>query len=256
MSALLAAVFALSGTLLSLAGTTAIVHHDPFGGMPAMTMSFRVPSPPHASPGDHLDATVDTSTDPWTLRDVRVTHHTVPSAIAPNFVHVGDRVPDVAFVDQRGRAFRLRDLHVAYALAFIYTRCADPSMCPLVSATFERAARLTRGTRTALVEVSLDPAYDRPPVLARYSAQFGADPARWHLLTGDPRAVLDFSARFGILERSAGPVTIVHTERLAIVRSDGTIDALLDGARWHAADVVERLRRASATGQTPGERPA
>jgi cytochrome oxidase Cu insertion factor (SCO1/SenC/PrrC family) len=99
----------------------------------------------------------------------------------------------------------------------------------------------TASTNAALVEVSLDPAYDRPPVLARYGKLFGADPTRWHLFTGDPRTVLDFAARFRILERSAGPDTILHTERLAIVDASGRITGFFDDASWHASDVATAL---------------
>jgi protein SCO1/2 len=244
MIALLASVMMLAGTVLSLSGTTAIVHHDAFGGMPAMTMTFRVPPGTTAAPGDRIRAAVDTATEPWSLSNVRVERATRPVAAAlPDFVRAGETVPDIALIDQRGRPFRLASLRgTPFALAFIYTRCADPSMCPLVSAKFERIARLTAHDRVALVEISLDPAYDRPPVLARYAAQFGADARRWHLATGDPRSVLAYAARFGILERSAGPVTIVHTERLAIVDAASRIVELRDGATWNPDDVARALR--------------
>jgi protein SCO1/2 len=235
----------LRGIVLSVTGTTAIVHHDPFAGMPAMTMSFRLPNGTVVHSGDAIAADVDRSSDPWSLSDVRVTRAGGAVAVhLPAFVRAGDRVPDIALVDQRGRPFRLSSLRgTPYALTFAYTRCADPSMCPLVSAKFERIQRGSAHDHIALVEISLDPAYDRPPVLARYGAMFGADPARWHLATGDPQTVLDFAARFGILERSAGPVTIVHTERLAIVGADGTIERLDDGAGWQPDAVIQALRR-------------
>jgi protein SCO1/2 len=234
----------LTGTVLSTAGATLIVHHEPFAGMPAMTMTFRVPPGTRARPGDAIDADVDRSTEPWSLTHLIVRPARRPrTALLPAFVRAGERVPDIALVDQLGRAFRLSSLRgTPYALTFAYTRCADPSMCPLVSAKLQRIQRRTIGERIALVEISLDPAYDRPAVLARYGAMFGANPARWHLATGDPRTVLDFAARFGILERSAGPVTIVHTERLAIVRADGTIAGFEDGANWQPDRVIRALR--------------
>lgn len=229
--------------LMAPANGTVLVHHQAFGGMPAMTMTFAVPPGTKAHPGDRIAADVDTSTDPWTLSDIVLDAARVPQG-GPRiaFLAVGDRVPDTAFVDQRGRPTTLAALRGhPYALSFIYTRCQDPRMCPLVSAKFHRLQTLT-GARVALVEVSLDPAYDRPPVLARYAALVGADPARWHLLTGDPRTVLDFAARFRILERSAGPQTIVHTERLAIVDASGRITRFYDDAAWRPADVSQALR--------------
>lgn len=225
--------------------TTVVVHHEPFGGMPAMSMTFAVPAGTAVHPGDQIAAKVDTSTEPWRLSNVRVTSTaTVQHNTLPKFLNVGDAVPDIPFVDQHGRHTTLAALRGRpYALTFIYTRCRDPKMCPFVSAKLHQVQTQTAGSPAALVEVSLDPAYDRPAVLARYGAPFGADPARWHLLTGDPRTVLDFAARFRILERSAGADTIVHTERLTIVDRTGHITRFFDDARWKADDVADSLER-------------
>ena len=69
-------------------------------------------------------------------------------------------------------------------VSFVYTRCRDARMCPLVAAKFARMQRQLRGTPIRLVTVTLDPGYDTPRVLARYGAAYGADPARWLLVTG------------------------------------------------------------------------
>jgi cytochrome oxidase Cu insertion factor (SCO1/SenC/PrrC family) len=234
--------------LMAPSSTTIIVHHEPFAGMPAMTMTFAVPAGTVVHPGDHIAAEVDRSTDPWTLSAIAVTAAPA-SQRRPQipFLAVGDHVPNTTFIDQHGRRMTLAALRGhPYALTFIYTRCQDPRMCPLVSAKVHQVQTHTAGTPIALVEVSLDPAFDRPPVLARYAALFGAEPARWHLLTGDPRAVLDFAARFRILERSAGPQTIVHSERLAVVDATGRITRFFDDAAWRPEDVERALQRSMA----------
>lgn len=224
-----------------------VVHHGAFAGMPSMTMTFRMSSATRLKPGDRIAADVDRATEPWTLSNVHVAGSEIPArqvAAAP-FLKPGERVPDTTFFDQSGHRFSLAALAgTPYALTFMYTRCVDPAMCPLISAKYRSIQMQTRSP-IALVEISLDPAYDQPPVLARYAAAFAANPARWHLLTGDPRHVLDFAARFGILEHSAGPVTIVHSERLAIVGRDGRIARLYDNAAWSPADVMRDLHRAA-----------
>jgi protein SCO1/2 len=237
----------LSGVVLMTPGAqTVVVHHAAFAGMPAMTMTFHVPAATKLQPGERISADVDRSSDPWALSHIRIDGSEIPAkqpADAP-FLRRGERVPTVAFVDQLGRRFSLAALAGRpYALSFVYTRCTDPTMCPLISAKYRAIQQHTREP-IALVEVSLDPGYDRPAVLARYAASYGANPARWHLLTGNPRAVLDFAARFGILEHSAGPVTIVHSERLAIIGRDGRIARLYDNAAWSPADIVNDLRGA------------
>jgi cytochrome oxidase Cu insertion factor (SCO1/SenC/PrrC family) len=237
----------LSGiVLMTQSPTQVVVHHEAFAKMPAMTMTFGVPAGTALKPGEHITANVDTSTEPWSLSAIRIVGAApaMPNTRPPNFLNVGDRLPLIPFVDQAGRATTLAALRGRpYALTFIYTRCRDPQMCPFVSGKLHYVQTHTAGTRLGLVEVSLDPAYDRPPVLARYGATYGADTRRWHLLTGDPRTVLDFAARFGILERSAGPETIVHTERLAIVDSAGRIVRFYDGANWRPDEVARTLAR-------------
>ena len=228
---------------MSASPSTIVVHHEPFGGMPAMSMTFSVPPGTIVHPGDHIAAEVDRSAEPWKLSGIRVTAGAiVQHSTIPHFLNVGDHVPDLPVIDERGRRETLASLRGhPYALTFIYTRCRDPKMCPFVSAKLHQVQTRTAGTNAALVEVSLDPAYDRPPVLARYGKLFGADPTRWHLFTGDPRTVLDFAARFRILERSAGPDTIVHTERLAIVDAGGHITRFLDDTAWQPATVASAL---------------
>jgi protein SCO1/2 len=230
--------------LMTPSAGVAVIHHAPFDGMPAMTMTFRVPARARLNPGDRIAADVDRSSEPWSLAriETQAEQSPAPPPPAPVLARIGDVVPDAAFVDQRGRSTTLRALRGApLAVSFIYTRCRDAKMCPLVSGKF-RLLQTRLKTRASLVEISLDPAYDRPPILARYGAVFGADASRWHLLTGEPKAVLDLAARFGILEEAAGPVQIVHSERLAIIGADGRIRRFFDDAAWSPHDVLAALR--------------
>jgi len=237
----------LHGVILGLTPQNgqAVVRHDPFGGMPSMTMPFRIVPASRVGelqPGNTIDATVDTSTEPWTLRDVtvsttqRVTSGAVRS-VAP--LAVGDLVPDTPFFDQRGRPFRMSQLRGKdVVLAFIYTRCQDPHMCPLVSAKFN-ALQHKRGTRAVhLVEVTLDPSYDRPPVLARYGTMFGADPAVWTLAVGDAVPTLDFAARFGIVTFPDANAGIIHSENTVEITPDGRIANMFADTSWQPDDIL------------------
>ncbi len=242
----------LSGIVLQVnAGGTAVVHHAAFGGMPAMTMAFRVPAAPPLAPGERITAQVDTRSEPWTLSRVRIAADVVatPAPITPA-VAAGEPLPATAFVDQRGRPFSLESLRGrAYALSFVYTRCRDARMCPLISAKYRLLQARLSGAQ-ALVEVTLDPRYDTPAVLARYGRTFGADPARWHLLTGEPGAVARFVERLGVDERRAG-ATVIHTERLAVIAPDGGVARFIDDATWTPAEVAAALGDAAAPRSSP-----
>jgi protein SCO1/2 len=236
---------------------TVIVRHDAFAGMPAMTMPFRV-SPParvrELQPGAIVDAAVDTTTEPWTLRDVTSKAVQAVAAgpqrnVAP--LHEGDAVPDTAFVDQTGKPFRFAQLRGSdVVLAFVYTRCQDARMCPLISAKFH-ALQSTSRRRLHLVEVTLDPTYDRPPVLARYAKTFGADPARWTLAVGDADQTLDFAARFGIATFPDPNAGIVHTENTVLIAPDGTIARTIADPSWSPDEIVADIDAGRANASTP-----
>ena len=94
----------------------------------------------------------------------------MPSPRPRPFVPVlreGDAVPSAALLDQRGRPFSFANTNGRTTIvSFIYTRCRDAQMCPLVAAKFARMQRELRGAPIRLVTVTLDPAYDTPAVLA------------------------------------------------------------------------------------------
>ncbi len=214
-----------------------------------MTMPFRVIPQTRArelQAGAVIDADVDTSTDPWTLRNVRsttaqaVTADPVLRHVAP--LRPGDPVPDTPFVDQRGQPFRFSALRGQdVVLAFIYTRCQDARMCPLISAKFHALQALLEKRRAHLVEVTLDPTYDRPAVLARYAQTFGADPKRWTLAVGDAAATLDFAARFGITTFPDPSIGIIHAEDTVLVAPDGTIGEMITDTSWAPDEIVAQL---------------
>ncbi len=214
-----------------------------------MTMPFKVvPTSRLATlrPGNAIDATVDTSTEPWTLKGISVAGETDLTNTSMlrrvDILQVGDRVPDATpFVSQAGTPFTFKQLAGQnVVLAFIYTRCQDPRMCPLISAKFNQLQKLV-GNRTHLVEVTLDPSYDQPAVLTRYAHQFQADPAKWTLLGGDPNTVLDFAAKFGVTAFPDPRIGIIHSEDTVLLGRDGRIADTVTTTSWQPNEIVAEL---------------
>jgi protein SCO1 len=237
----------------------AIVRHDAFGSMPAMTMPFRIL--PRAQigtlqVGNAIDATVDTTTEPWTLRDVTVSTTQPVTSDSPLRrvvpLHVGDVVPDTPFVDQTGRPFRFSQLRGEDAvLAFVYTRCQDPRMCPLISAKFHALQQLIGTRRMHLVEVTLDPSYDRPPVLARYGKMFGANLHNWTLAVGDADPTLDFAARFGITAFPDQDAGIIHAENTVEIGPDGRIRNMITETSWQPDEIIADIDNSHGDASNP-----
>jgi protein SCO1/2 len=236
----------------------AIVRHDAFAGMPSMSMPFKIVPRSRAGelqPGNVIDATVDTTTDPWSLRDLTIATTEVVTAPAQRAVkplHLGEAVPDTAFIDQRGRPFRFSDLHGSdVLLSFIYTRCQDPNMCPLISAKYNQLQHKLGARKLHLVEVTLDPSYDRPPVLARYAKTFGADARRWTLAVGDAVPTLDFAARFGVAALPDPGAGLIHSENTVEIDRDGKIRDMIVDPSWQPDEILADIDALDGVASNP-----
>jgi cytochrome oxidase Cu insertion factor (SCO1/SenC/PrrC family) len=167
-------------------------------------------------------------------------------------LHEGDAVPAFPLVDQSGHAFSLARLRGnAVILSFIYTRCADPAMCPLVSAKFEQLQRRIGAAPIRLLELTLDPRFDTPQVLRRYGRAFGEDPARWTLATGTPGTLGELAARLGIASTWTRPGTLAHTEAAIVLDRNGAIDRIVEGNAWTPDQILALAREAAGAPAAP-----
>lgn len=166
----------------------------------------------------------------------------------------GDVVPDTPFVDQFGRRRSLRELRGhPVVLSFFYSRCRDATQCSLVSGKFEELQRtLPRDAR--LVEFTIDPTHDTPPVLRAYGAMFGADPDVWLLATGDPEVMRQTAAGFGIGISSQTASSIAHSEVLGILNTSGYVARLVPGNAWQPQEVVAEVNAIEGVASNPWER--
>lgn len=240
-----------------------VVHHDAFGGMPAMTMVFQVAPKSvlrHLKIGDRITARVDMTANPWRLDEVRVIGKAAATGGSiTGVLHnvqplvVGDALPlTTTFFDQLGRGFSFPDFRgQTLLLAFIYTRCRDPRMCPLISANMHMLQRKIVGLPIHLVEITLDPAYDTPAVLANYGRRFDADPSRWTLGTGPVNVVNDFAAKFGIAVFSDPVAGLIHSEATAVVDRNGQIVDIMNEAAWNPDSVLAELRSVASLPSNP-----
>ena len=259
------AVPRLHGVVLAVTPKTgeAVVRHDPFGSMPAMTMPFRIVPRARAAqlqPGATIEADVSTKTEPWTLSNVSSTGtQALTSDTTPlrrvTVLRIGDLVPETPFVDQTGKPFRFSQLRGRdVVLAFIYTRCADARMCPLISGKFAQLQRTAGNRSLHLVEVTLDPAFDRPPVLARYAQAYGADPKRWSLVVGDAEPTLNFAAQFGITAFPDPDSGIIHAENTVLVDRRGRIASMNHEADWVPSGILADVDARNGIASNPLQR--
>ena len=163
----------------------------------------------------------------------------------------GDAVPSVTLRDQRGRAIAFPPPGETTIVSFIYTRCKDASMCPLVAAKFARIQRSLGTASIRLVTVTLDPAYDSPRVLARYGEAYAADPAVWSLATGETAVIDELAARFGITVERKTPGVVAHDEAAFVIDARGRVATLVAGATWAPEDVLASARATAGADASP-----
>lgn len=150
--------------------------------------------------------------------------------------------PDTGLVNQFGEPVSFESLPTKpIFVGFIYTRCPDAQMCPLITQKMQRVQRQLKKDSVEFVSVTFDPEYDTPAVLKKYGDQRSVDYQNWDFWTGDPRVVNQLVEHFGIHTKKAED-QIVHNLRIYLIDSSRTVRFWYRGTDWTVEDVVERLR--------------
>jgi len=125
---------------------------------------------------------------------------------------------------------------------FLFTGCT--LTCPAVNSQMAQIQQLTTNQPDVkLVSLTVDPRDDTPAVLEKYGERFGADTNRWLFLTGDKAQLYrligtsflapDTNNEFGFM-----PGNFAHTERIALVDSQGRLCGYFDGLNLNTAVAV------------------
>jgi protein SCO1 len=235
-----------------------VIRHQAIPGfMPAMTMPFAVKDKGLLEgrvPGDLVRATlVVTDTNAWLERLTRTGFAALasPAPVAePGALRTGDLVPDVALVDQDGKARHFAEWRGhAVALTFIFTRCPLPDFCPTLDKSFARLQEQVKADKALaanvrLLTVSFDPEHDTAAVLLKHAARLGADPEMWAYVTGKVAAVDAFGRHFGLsVERKGRDDGLTHNLRTAVVDPAGRLVRVWRGSDWAPEEMVAELRK-------------
>lgn len=185
--------------------------------------------------------------DPVTARRLALLKRIAGGGVTP--LAIGHRVPDFTLTDQTGRPVSFASLAgKVVALNFIYTRCALPQFCLRVTNHFgvlQKRFQRELGRDLALLTVTFDPERDTPAVLAKYAAQWKADPKTWRFLTGDVAAVRRVCALFGV-DAFPDEGLMNHSLRTVVVDRTGTIVASIEGNQYtpeQLGDLVQTALR-------------
>ncbi len=209
--------------------------------------------------GTGVDALLDRSTQPWTLRDPVVAASFVaglpnPGRVIP--VDVGKPLPHATLIDQDEHRVQLADAFhgKTMLLSFIFTRCPDTDVCIAISSKYTQLQRELDPAHFALVEITLDPPYDSPAVLRAYGKQFDQNPASWTLLTGTGSTIEQVLDEFGISSLQTDSARYIHSDKLFIVTPQGRVAYIVDTAGWDPRGVAAEARAVAGMASDPFER--
>lgn len=261
LALLLAGLLPFHGVVVSPVGSDTVVVRNAAmpRTMPAQTRLYRLAPNVAMRPGTGVDAFLDRSTQPWTLRDP------VPAAAfaagLPNPgrvipVDAGKPLPRATLIDQDEHLVQLHDAFhgKTMLLSFIFTRCPDTDVCIAISTKYAQLQHDLDPAHFALVEISLDPPYDTPAVLRSYGKQFGQNPATWTLLTGTGSTIEKVLDEFGISSLQTDSDTYIHSDKLFIVTPQGRVAYVVDTAGWDPRGVAAEARAVEGMASNPFER--
>jgi cytochrome oxidase Cu insertion factor (SCO1/SenC/PrrC family) len=165
--------------------------------------------------------------------------------IAPDYPR---QLVDFSLTDQWGHPFTRAELQGKIAVVdFIFTSCSIT--CPYVNAQMQKIEEGTKGQPVRFLSITLDPVDDTAPVLARYSLEYGADPARWAFLTGDQAVIHHLVGTSFLPPDTTGqfsymPGSFAHVQRIVLVDPAGHIVSYFDGLNQNAAQaVLEQIKK-------------
>jgi cytochrome oxidase Cu insertion factor (SCO1/SenC/PrrC family) len=246
--------------LAATPGADAIVRIDTVPGVVSeTTRRFHVVPALSVPNGTQIDAYLDSSTQPWTLRSATVAGMFAPGEPDPAHViplELGSTLPEIELVDQNGALLRLDRAFAGKTtlVTFVFTRCPDRTLCPAISGKYAYMQAHLDPKRFALVEITLDPPYDSPSVLKRYGAQYGANPAMWSLLTGKGSTIQHALNAFRINSMRVSTANFLHDDKIYIVGPDGRVAYVVDTGDWDPEGVLAEARSVSGIASNPWER--
>ena len=136
-------------------------------------------------------------------------------------------LPDFSLTSDKNAPLGKEDLlGKVWVADFIFTSCAGP--CPQMTRSMAGLAeRLALYPEVQFVSVSVDPETDTPEVLTAYGEKFGADPSRWHFLTGELPAIQTLAVEGFMIGSVDDPV--IHSTKFCLVDKAGQIRGYFTG---------------------------
>jgi protein SCO1 len=118
-----------------------------------------------------------------------------------------------------------------YVANFFFVSCQ--SICPEMSTNLRDVqAAFANDPDVLILSHSVNPLHDTVEVLQRYGGMYGANPEKWHLLTGDKKTIYDLAKQsylVSALEDDGSPEGFIHSELFMLVDKHRRLRGMYDG---------------------------
>ncbi|UII80849.1 SCO family protein [Flagellimonas sp. CMM7] len=136
------------------------------------------------------------------------------------------KVPAFSFLNQDSLLISDKDyLGKVYVVEFFFTTC--PTICPIMTKNLvELQDTFKEYEDFGVASFTINPRYDTPTVLKKYSERYGITDADWHLMTGDRDEIYQLAQEgFYIVanEVEDAPGGFEHSGMFALVDKQGYI---------------------------------
>ena len=155
---------------------------------------------------------------------------------------------DFEMTDQDGQKVKLNKyVGKPTVYSFIFTRCANPQMCPLVTSTMAvlqgKLANAGIADKINCVLISYDPLWDNPERLKAFGDERGFNFKQGAMLSPAPDHFRDFITDWEIAFGVAPDGQINHKMEMMMFDKRGKFVRLYHGEIWKNADVIQDLQR-------------
>lgn len=150
-------------------------------------------------------------------------------------------ISDFNLLNQQGKTITQANLDSSIYIAdFFFVTC--PSICPKMSTQMARLQeRFKSEPAIKFISHTVNPENDSVPVLAEYAKEYGINPEKWHLLTGDKKQIYDLARKdymVNAVEGDGGPDDFIHTELFVLVDKHKRIRGYYDGTSQMSVDTL------------------
>lgn len=260
--------FTIRGTVVGTDATSVTLDGEAVPGfMDAMTMPYKLKDPSVASelhPGDHITATVLADQDEEGFHNVRLDNIVVTAQARPDYkppiqYHVpapGDAVPNFKLLNQSGRIIDFAQFKGKVLLiTFIYTRCPLADFCVRMSRNFADIDKALASdpalyTKTHLLSISFDPAYDTPKVLRSYGGAYTGRYTKetfthWDFAAPSEKELPAITRYFDVGITPGDAKTLTHSLSTVLIGKDGKVAVWYPTNEWKPEDVVAAMKKAA-----------